>query len=66
VQPVGAAKWPYNPALPSTYPYRNQDGADGYIPFEAVTEAIPTPSADQPEEVPCDELPGEADDQGPE
>lgn len=68
MKPVGPAKWPYNPAVLSSYPYyRNQDGAvpQGY--GDAPSEASLTPSADQPpEEVPGDELLGEADDQGSE
>lgn len=68
MQSVGAAKWPCNPALPSTYPMRNHGGTDGLPPaMGTVTEAVFTPSADQPpEEVPGDDVPSEADDARPE
>lgn len=65
MKPAGAAKWPCNPALPSTFPMRNHDGTAGLFPVGGMTEAVLTPSADEPEEVPAD-VSGEADDQGPE
>jgi hypothetical protein len=70
MQPVGPARWPYNPANPSTYPMRNHDGRAGLFPTGGMPgEAVLTPSADIPEgvleEVASDDVPGEDDNEGP-
>jgi hypothetical protein len=69
VQTVGPAKWPCNPALPSTYPMRNHEGTNGLLPTGGMPpEAALTPAADrqpEPEEA-HDDVPGEADDARPE
>lgn len=68
MKPVtGPVTWPYDPAVPSTWPGRNNAGRDGVPALLPMGEAVLTPSADAPQEVASDELvPGEADDQGPE
>lgn len=66
MKPVGPAAWPCNPGLPSTWPKRNHDGKAGLSPTGGMPgQATFTPSADAPEEVASDDVPSEADDEGP-
>lgn len=69
---TGGMPWKAHPWLSSTLATPGENGAVGPLhgrsdpTTPSPAEASFTPSADQPEEVPGDELPREADDQGSE